>query len=261
MRRFAASTYEDLQKQVSSLFDLDAFLLEYQDEEGDLVTVSSEWELEEALRCQGPVLRLNVEAADDRQSGDFILVERDCIVHVDQTAEDKPSDAFPSPLTTDLAQTSEATPMIFTPLPQTAQTTQQSTSESPQESASPARESPSTQNGGKRSYAEACESKAPYLQGAHKAPTYIISVSNSGANPRPRVKPHAVSSSSATPYAQAADAQKPYAQGKDGSEFTQTPKVSTPYAQGKSSPAYARPLEDSHYVSQSRAKQPFTQVK
>jgi len=271
MRRFAASTYEDLQNRVSSLFDIDSFLLKYQDEEGDLVTVSSEWELEEALRCQGPVLKLNVEATDDRQSGDFILVERDCVVHVDQTGEssettERPSNFLPSPLATELIPSSEATPMAIsptpvtrTPSPEIAQATQPST----EVSASPARESPaSTHNGSKRTYAEACESKTPYLQGAQKSPTYIISVSNSGSNHRSRAKPHAVSSSPTTPYVQSSDSQKPYAKGKDGLEFTQTTKVSAPYAKGgKSTSAYARPAEDSHYVSQSHASKPFTQVK
>jgi len=264
MRRFAASTYEDLQQRVAALFDLDTFLLKYQDEEGDLVTVSSEWELEEALRCQGPVLRLNVEATDDRQSGNFILVEKDCVVHVDQTSDDKPSESFPSPLATEQTSTtkSDATPMALTPLPQTTHATQQSTQ---QELSSPAKESPAaTHNGSKRSYAEACESKAPYLQGSHKAPSYIISVSNTaGANPHSRAKPHTVSATAATPYVQAADVQTPYARGKDGAVFTQTPKISAPYAQGKtkSSPGYVRPVEDSHYVSQSHAATPFTQVK
>lgn len=298
MRRFAASTYEALQSRVSSLFDLDTFLLKYEDEEGDLVTVSSEWELEEALRCQGPVLRLNVEATDDRQSGDFILVERDCVVHVDQTADDKSPESFPSPLSTSAnttSQTSEATPMILTPLPQavspevasveavslqsprqTSSTAMESSPESisptlepavavrAQDSASPPRESYVTQNGSKRSYAEACQSKVPYLQGTSKASTYIISVSNSSAGARAGVKPHAVSSTSTTPYIQAANGQKPYAKGQDGVEFTQTPKVSAPYASGKSrksSPAYAQPLEDSRYASQSHAAKPFTQVK
>jgi hypothetical protein len=261
MRRFAASTYEALQQRVASLFDLDTFLLKYQDEEGDLVTVSSEWELEEALRCNGPVLRLNVEATDDRQSGDFILVERDCVVHVDQSGDTKPDDAFPSPLATEQVsqQASQATPMALTPLPQTT-TTQQST----QPQNLPVQDLTSSSvptAGAKRSYAEACESKTPYLQGAHKVPTYIISVSNSGANPRSHAKPHAVTSTATTPYVQAADVRAPYARGKDGPEFTQTPKVSAPYAQGKSSPAYVRPVEDSHYVSQSRAAKPFTQVK
>jgi len=261
MRRFAASTYEDLQQRVASLFDLDTFLLKYQDEEGDLVTVSSEWELEEALRCQGPVLRLNVEATDDRQSGDFILVEKDCVLHVDRTGEDKPADSFPSPLATEQPSTShvsEATPMALTPLPQATQTTQHTV----QEPHSPSKESPAVaHNGSKRSYAEACESKTPYLQGTHKVPSYIISVSKSGANPHSRVKPHAVCSAAATPYVQATDTQTPYARGKDGPEFTQNPKVGTPYAQGKSSAAYVRPAEDSHYVSQSHAAKPFMQVK
>jgi len=258
MRRFAASTYEDLQQRVASLFELDSFLLKYEDEEGDLVTVSSEWELEEALRCQGPVLRLNVEAADDRQSqsGDFILVEKDCVVHVDQS-DDKPDNAFPSPVATEQTpsqHTSEATPMALTPLPQSTHATAQPV----QEDAS-SREAVSAHNG-KRSYAEACESKTPYLQGTHKLPTYIISVGNSGGNPRARLKPHTMSTTAGTPYVQAADNQTPYAKGKDGAEFTQT-RASPPYAQGKSSPAYVRPGQDSHYVSQSHATKPFTQVK
>jgi hypothetical protein len=248
MRRFGASTYEDLQKQVATLFDLDAFLLKYQDEEGDLVTVSSEWELDEALRCQGPVLRLNVEVTDE-QSGDFILVQRDCVVHVDQTVEDKPSDALPSPLTTELlttSQASESVPMALTPLPQITQTMPQSPPG--QEAASPVRQSASTQNGSKRSYAEACESKSPYSQATRRGATYIVSVSNARAHPRSGVKSHAVSSAAATPYVQSSNVQKPYAQGKDRSEFVK-PKVAAPYAQGKSSPAYARGVEDSHYVS------------
>jgi len=62
------------------------------------VTVSSEWELEEALRCtfnpnrqlleflgQGPVLRLNVEVSEERQSGDFILVLYFCFLAFEES--------------------------------------------------------------------------------------------------------------------------------------------------------------------------------
>lgn len=290
MRRFAASTYEDLQHRVSTLFSLDAFLLKYQDEEGDLVTVSSEWELEEALRCQGPVLKLNVETADDQQSGDFILVEKDCVVHVDQSANDELSDAvLPSPLsiehvssTSNTSSSSEATPMALTPLlsisthtqsvpvpvPVSVKAEQFTNNEplvaavTPMKSDTPmASETSTNVNVSKRSYAEACEAKLPYSQGTHKAPTYIISVSNSAANPRSAAQPHATSSTSTTPYVKAAEVRQPYAKGKDGLEFTQTPKVSAPYAQGKSRTSPAQASGNSPYVSQTHAAKPFTQVK
>lgn len=243
MRRFAASTYEDLQERVSNLFGLESFLLKYQDEEGDLVTVSSEWELEEALRCQGPVLRLNVEISEDRQSGDFILVQKECVVHIDESADEK-SDSFPSPLATEQLTTSEETsPMALTPLPEAP--AEPAAKEAPKEA------SLANNLGTKRSYAEACESKTPYIQGAHKVPTYIISVSA-----RALEKAH----SPGTKYTQSLLAE-PYAKGKDGPEFAQTAKASQPYAKGKQTKPYTQPKADAHYASQAQASRPFTQVK
>jgi hypothetical protein len=259
MRRFAASTYEDLQQRVTELFEISSFLLKYEDEDGDMVTVSSEWELEEALRCQGPVLKLHVEAAEDRQSGDFILVQKECVMHVQELEEvqNQAADEEPAPLAIPPSQSAEASPMALTPLPVKQP--------DPQCVRDPDREDRAerSQVHTKRTYTEATESKKPYVQGAHKIPTYIISVPAEGSNQRPTSKPHTVASAAGTPYAQGAKLRTPYAAGKQGNEFTKSPSVgAVPYGKGKASPQGFVLTADASapYGTPAHAQVPFTQT-
>jgi hypothetical protein len=259
MRRFAASTYEDLQQRVTQLFDISSFLLKYQDEDGDMVTVSSEWELEEALRCQGPVLKLNVEAAADseRQSGDFILVQKDCVMHVQE-----PESPVPRQLTIPPSQTQTTGPvaMALTPLPSSA--IEVSMAKSAPETVSRDEPSERSQVHTKRTYAEVTESKEPYVQGTHKFPTYIISVPAEGSCHRPTSKAHV--SVASTPYVQqGSKSRTPYAVGKHGQEFVKSPTLTgAPYATGKSSPqSFVLAAEaQKPYAATAQAHVPFMRV-
>jgi hypothetical protein len=279
MRRFAASTYEDLQRRVTQLFDITSFLLKYQDEDNDMVTVSSEWELEEALRCQGPVLRLNVEVADERSSGDFILVQRDMVMHVQDSGEE-PACRSPQ-VTIPAVEQTTVTPMTLTPLPSQTNSEVARGPTPPTEKHEEQEQKREAQAGTKRSYAEVTASRAPYtevavsktpyISGSHKAPGYIISVPSEASCQRPKGSLYAQPTSSATAYTQPSSSPNnyvqpsaskvPYAAGKSGQEFVKSPKPTTPYAQGKPSPqSFALPSAATKPYASPSSHPPFTQA-
>jgi len=263
MRRFAASTYEDLQQRVAQLFEISSFLLKYQDEDGDMVTISSEWELEEALRSQGPVLKLYVEAAEDTDSEDYILVQKEMVIHAEVTAEATAEVKAVSadtnvslqlniPPPSFFSSASSPTPMALTPLPAL-----QSVTRAPE----PMENTPErTMVHTKRAYTEISQSREPYAHGAHKAPSYIISVPAAAANRRP-AKQHARAQRSETPYLQETGVRTPYAGGKHGQEFVTPERGTVPYAATRASPqGFALAEAGRPYASPAAAPSAFTQT-
>jgi len=247
MRRFAALTYEDLQLRVMQLFNVRSFLLKYKDEDGDMVTVSSGFELEEALRSQGPVLRLNIEIVDDPQSEDYILVHQECVMHMQERVQEV--ELPPSP---------EPSPMAVSPMSREPE-------QQPEQPEQEERCRPSEVRG-KRTYAEATESKEPYATGTQKQLTYVISIP-ADVNRRPTK-----ATSVGPAYAQEMGTKAPYAAGMQGQEFLQTPSAKAPYAQGmvsghgfvqvaKAVTPYISPVlsaKSAPYASRQHAQVPFT---
>jgi peptidoglycan hydrolase-like protein with peptidoglycan-binding domain len=76
-------SYDELERTVNSIYGKRGFSIRYQDEDGDLVTISSSLELQEALK----VTKGNLKLILSKDKDDFVCVDSPVRVH--QTAESK----------------------------------------------------------------------------------------------------------------------------------------------------------------------------
>jgi len=73
-------SYDELEQAVNSIYGKRGFSFRYQDEDGDLVTISSSLELQEALRVtQNKGLKLILSSKDNKD--DFVCVDSPVRVH------------------------------------------------------------------------------------------------------------------------------------------------------------------------------------
>lgn len=81
-------SYDELEKALNSIYGKRGFSIRYQDEDGDMINVSSSLELQEALRvADGKTLKLILSLA----GGDaFVCVNEPTVVHVEEPASPAP---------------------------------------------------------------------------------------------------------------------------------------------------------------------------